>query len=347
MTQLPVDPMDNPALWPTSAPDGTAPSPELSVAAETGHVRFGADGVSLRLRGTTAALDHRARRDLAGLDLGELDELRFWAQSDRPADGSLARPFFLEVRLASAAMGLADPANGWHRLVPIATANAWELVRLSLADLPAAVRSAVTTLQLRCVDATAPFTLYLDDLLAVREELIADVDAALLARLHGRLTLGGAPVPALISHPENPPTAAIPSIRLTQYGIRLALERMRAVETRSDFTTNGFRTGAAGVPYELFYEIDVFADTRPDKARIAEFVLRTLNPPLGELLVNDVPLPIEWVAVEPMDPINRGRGDRSLLHFKVLTRQETGTPQPARPPYSSIVVEADQATAAR
>jgi len=120
-----------------------------------------------------------------------------------------------------------------------------ELVRLSLLDLPAPLRSAVNLLQLRCVDASAALSCLLDDLLAVRDEMVADVDAALLGRLHNRVAVDGTQVPALFFLPEAAAAPAKPSIRLTHYGIHFADERTPAGEARGDYTVQG-NPAAAG-----------------------------------------------------------------------------------------------------
>src|SRR6266699_3778411 len=210
MTQLIIDPMDDATRWKALAPDGVTPSTELSITNDTTLVRFETDKKSGLITASVKAKNHLLRQDLpAALDLTGFDEIRLWLWSNRVANGSLAQPFFLEMRLASAAMGLQDPANGWMRSFQAPQAGEWQFVRLGLGDLPSPVRSAVNQLQLRCVDATTAFTCYLNDILAVHEEVIGDVDAALLEQLHQKASIAGTPVPAFLTHPENPPQAVI------------------------------------------------------------------------------------------------------------------------------------------
>src|SRR5437870_4758452 len=93
-----VDSMDNAGPWQAFAPDGVTPSVELSLAIEPPRPRPGADAFAGRVSGTVKALNHTLRRAFAALDLSQFDELRFWVYSDRQADGTPIRPFFLEMR---------------------------------------------------------------------------------------------------------------------------------------------------------------------------------------------------------------------------------------------------------
>ncbi len=342
MPQQVLDPMDNAAPWSALEPDDATPSTELSLAPDALHFRFGADRRSGRITATTAALDHRLRRSLPNVDLAAFDELRFWLRSDRVADGTAARPFFLELRLASAAMGLDDAANTWHRFLPVTRAESWELVRLSLADLSAAVRGAVNRLQLRCVDASAAFTCYIDDLTAVREAMVADVDAALLERLHERLTINGTQVPAVFHLPELVPAQARPFIRLMHYDVRFAEERTGSVENRGDYSGPGYRLRPPALAYDLYYELDIPTDTRAHQAQILEFVLATLAP-RGDLIVNSIPLPLERVEGGAVSAEGERLTDRAAMRYRVATRQEVAPSVPVVPPFQEVVVEADTA----
>ena len=95
------------------------------------------------------------------------------------------------------------------------------------------------------------------------------------------------------------------------------------------------------IAYDLYYFIDVYADTRAHKTQIMEFVLRTLSPS-NVLLVNATEVPIEWVTVEPLDDTGKWRSDRELMYFKVATWQEVGIAEPVTPPYQAITIEVDQ-----
>lgn len=342
MAQLIIDPMDDATRWKALAPDGVTPSTELSITNDTTLVRLRTDKKSGLITASVKAKDHLLRQDLpTALDLTSFDEIRLWLWSSRTANGTLGQPFFLEMRLASAAMSLQDPANHWVRYFQAPQAEEWQLVRLSLGDLPSQVRSAVNLVQLRCVDTTTAFTCYLNDVLAVHEEMIGDVDASLLEQLHQKVSIAGKSVPAFFMHPENPPQAVIPSICITQYDIQYSRERTTSVRARSDFTTTTFLERPMSIAYDLYYFIDVYADTREHKTQVMEFVLRTLSPS-NVLIVNATEVPIEWVTIEPLDETGKWRSDRELLYFKVATRQEIGIAAPVTPPYQAVTIEVDQ-----
>jgi hypothetical protein len=340
MAQIIIDAMDNASLWRALAPDGT-PSTEFTLVNDPVHVRFATDKESGQITASTNALNHRLQRTLPATDLTNFDEMRLWLWCSRVGDGTSTHPFFLEIRMASATMNLQDAGNTWIRYLPVSQINSWEFVRLDINDLPVQIRSAVNLIQLRCIDATTAFTCYIDDVLAVREEMIGDVDNALLALLHQQVSIAGTTVPAFFVHPENPPTLGIPSIRITQYDIQYDSERTFSVQARSDFTPTVFRLRPRSIGYSLYYAIDVYADTRQHKAQVMEFVLRTLSP-ASYLFVNGTELPIEWMTISPLDDTGKWRSDRELLYFKVLTRQDIGVAEQVAPPYKSISIEVDQ-----
>lgn len=341
MSQLTIDAMDDASRWKAFASDGVTPSAALSMSDDALEFRYGADHKSGRIAGATAALNHVLRRTSAATNLADFDALCFWIKSTRAADGSPARPFFLQLRLASAAVGLDAPANTWSRFIPIAQANEWEFVRLALDDLPAGIRNAVTVIELRCLDASVSFTCHLDDLIAVRAEMIGDADAALKARLHEQLTLNGNKVPAIVFFPDTPAPPNTPYFRILNYDIRVLYEQMRGAPARGDYSGNGFRLRTSPVPYQLFYEIEAVADTRANQTRMLEFVLETLTP-YSYLLVNGVMLPLQWIEVASDDLIGGSRNGRTLLHFELMTWQERGDGESAVPPYRSIEVAMDQ-----
>ncbi len=337
MPHLPIDAFDNPGAWTALDPDG-APSGQLSLAADSQTVRFGVDGVSGLLSATASAAQHRLRRTLpAPLDLRPYDELRLWVQGDLPADGSGQRPFLLQLRLGSAALPPGDGANTWARFLPLSTPGSWELLRLSLQDLAGDVRSATTTLEIRCVASPVAFTVHLDDLIAVRAELVADADAGLLDRLHNRFRLGGADVPAFVANPDTP-EPALPHIRITPYGLRRAVHGQNGVERRADYVNGGHALLPPAVGYELYYEIEGRAATHADTARLFDFVLRTLAP-WSHLLINDVQHRIEMLDFPLHESDGPGRAERLLLRFKLYSRLETGAAQPARTPYNEVIID--------
>jgi hypothetical protein len=340
MTELLIDNMNNPGLWHAFQPDGITPSAQINLSADATRFRFGTDQVSGRVSATTSALGHQVQRSLANLNLGNFDELRFWAWSDRTADGSASKPFFLEARLGSAALPVGSAGNTWSRVLPVSQGSTWELIRLSLSDLPGGVRSAANLLQIRCIEAAASFNFNLDDLLAVREQMITDIDTALLTRLNNTFSVNGNQVQAVIYHPELQPTSQQPFIQIKQYDIQYCGERTPLVQSRADYSGSGFMLRPSNIAYDVFYELDFFAQIRSEKTQIMEFVLQELSP-LSHLLVNDVPLTVDWVVMDPFDHNGQLRSDRCLLYFKVATRQEVGPVLVVRPP-STVIVEVDQ-----
>ena len=330
MPHLSIDAMSDATPWQALAPDGVTPSTELTVALESANVRFGPDARSLRLTATRSATGHLVRRTLpAPLDLRSFDELRLSLWSSRTTHAtSPQQPFFLELKLGGATLAPDAPANTWHRLLPVYSRSTWEPVRLGLADLPAPLRSAVRVLQLRCVEASTAFTCFLDDLIAVREEMIPDVEAALLARLHQRLTLGDTPVPALVQVSGVPVSATPPYILITQYDIVYADPRTSATRARGDFSTSGGVVRPRTHAWDLHYQLQAHASDRPSQARILEFLLRTLGPH-GELEVNGSPLPYELIPLPATERLGGQRSEHVTLHYRVAARLEVGAAEPA------------------
>lgn len=116
------------------------------------------------------------------LDLSQLDEVRFWIRADRVADGSLVAPFYLEFYFADSGDGAADD----HRwFVGINQAATWEQRRIGIASER---RSSVTRIGFRSLG-PQPFTCNVDDVLAVREEMLLDLETELAARLGDGLAL--------------------------------------------------------------------------------------------------------------------------------------------------------------
>ncbi|MBZ4417442.1 hypothetical protein [Myxococcus sp. RHSTA-1-4] len=341
MPQLDVDAMNDAASWRPLAPDGVTPSSELTVALESATVRFGADARSLRITTSRAATGHLLRRTLpAALDLRPFDELRLSLWSSRVTHGTGGPlPFFLELRLGSDAVGPDAPSNTWHRLLPVSTRSTWEPVRLGLSDLDPAVRSAVRVLQLRCVEASSPFTCFLDDVIAVREEMIGDVEAALAARLDGKLRLGDTAVPAVVNAPGVPVSATPPYLLITQYEIAWSDARTPATRGRGDFSTGGSVLRPPSFGWDLHYQLQAFANDRPSQARMLEFLLRALGPH-GELVVNGWPLPYALVSPPADERLGGQRTERVALHYRIAARLEVGASEPthsAREP----IIEAD------
>lgn len=340
MAQIVVDAMNTAASWSALAPDGVTASTELSMADDTTRFRYGADRTSARITGSTAARNHTLRRTLPGVDLSAYDDLRLWIYSDRVADGSDARPFFLELRLGSAAMGLADPANRWQRYLPVSGAATWESVRLDLRDVDPSVRSAVAAVQIRCADASSSFVCYIDDLLAVRDQMLGDVEAALVARLDRRIVSGATRIAAVVAVAGAPAAATQPFILITHYDVRFSDARTSSARVSTDFSNGGYQIRPPAYAYDLVYQIEAWADDRATQTQILEFVLSELTP-RGELVVGGLPLPIDGGILLPaLEVIGGHRTSRVPLFYRISARQEVGAPQPVRA-VKAVVVNVD------
>jgi len=314
-----VDPLDDPTRWKALAADGMTASTAIAIAADPSPPPPDGSAVApLVVAAGVQALNHVLRLAIAPKDLSHFDDLRFWIHGGRLATGAPGAPFCLEARLASAAMGFNDPGNDWRRYLPVLQTGQWTPARLTLADLPAAVRGSVATLQLRCCDASAAFSCRLHGLIAARDAMIADVDQALLARLDGRLKLGGAGVPAAL-HPQGGAAVSAPCIEILHLDTIFCRARSDATPTRGDFNDQGYWLRTPGPAYELYYQITAAAADRASHAAMLEFVLAAL-PARGQLPVNGMPLPIEAVSIAPVNRLGGARDDRAPLFFKILTR---------------------------
>ena len=134
---------------------------------------------------SSAALNATAEfQPAAPLDLSAFDELRFWILADRIAEGTVSAPFFMEFSYLDAA----DAPGEEHRwFVSVNAANRWEQRRIGIVKER---RSAVTRFRFRSIVA-APFFCHLNELLAVFEQLLADVEQALTGVLDRQVVLPG------------------------------------------------------------------------------------------------------------------------------------------------------------
>ncbi|MFN3241080.1 MAG: hypothetical protein ACE37K_06150 [Planctomycetota bacterium] len=324
-----VDALNVAANWQTRQPDGTPGSTELTAANATGTSYLGTDQTSMLLTGSTSALDHSIRRTLPAVDATVWPDLAIAVRADREATGSDASPFYLRLRVGSAAVDLDDPANTWHRYLPIKAVDTWNPLRLSLHDLPANIRDAITQVEITCTDASREFACHLDDLNLVRDELISDVDAALHALLHNQLTLTGL-VPALelvtgAALPANPR----PAFAIANYKLEWNEERTNRQPSSSDYVDDGFRLRPDRIAYVAHYAILALAATRAEQAEMLDFACQAV-PPRATLVVNDyradawhVPTPsfheTPWPAFYPQ------------LHVAAMNWTEIGTATPVRP----------------
>ncbi len=336
MPSLLVDPFDDAGAWRTTAPGG-GPSTDLVVQTDTSVTWLGAPTVALS--GTVAASGHLGTTNFTAVDLTAYDDLWFWVWSDRPADGTGGRPFFLELRLGSAAVAMGTVANTWHRDLPVTQSATWQLVKVSLGDLSSAVRSALSAIQIGCIDASAPFRCNVAALTAVHEQLLLDLDAALMARLSNQASLAGAPVPAFVDQPGSTTPPPSPSIRITNYDVQSADSRSPSGPSRSDYRNGTFDLRPRRRAYDVLYEIDVVASARADADPLYELVLTQLGAS-SELVVNGVP---QLVEMEPLPAfIGWQRPDHLLLRFRVHSScAEPGTAVPVSAVSEEVALTAD------
>lgn len=313
------------------APDGTSPSSALAAAPDPAISRPEGPppGPVLRLSAAPEALDHRVRWSFPPIDLSAFDQLRLWLRAGRPADGAQGRPFFLELRLGSAALDPAAPQHPWARLLPASQPGSFEQVRLNLRDLPPAIRAATSILQLRC--AAAPFAAHLTTPLAVREEPVADAEAALLGLLHNQLSLKGNPVPAAVQVPGVDSPTPTPLIALTLIDLRPRGD-LAPAGARRDFTPDGgYSVAPPQAAFDLLYQIDARAGDRAGLTAILEFLLRALSS-RRTLIVNDTPAPFELTYLPPADRVGGHRDGSAPLFIRITTLSETGPGARVRPP---------------
>ncbi|WP_306316887.1 MULTISPECIES: hypothetical protein [unclassified Streptomyces] len=169
--------------WPSSNPGLLEPSVSDLRKQGTGSLllvaRPGAAGASVSYAPSTP------------LDLSAFDELRLWTYASRTADGTSRAPFLLELSYLDAA----DTPGEEHRwLVPVNRRDTWEQHRFGIGGDR---RARITDLSLRCLT-DEPFRMNLDELLAVDDAPLSDVESALTGLLD-RLPLPGVvalPVPA-------------------------------------------------------------------------------------------------------------------------------------------------------
>jgi hypothetical protein len=341
MAQLYLDARADFTVWSGFTADGHTPSSAVSAVAESSLVRYGPDGKSVRLQGDTTGLGHLLRWALPATDLGDYDEVRLYVRGDRVADGGVGKPFYLELHLGSNALPTSSSTNTWRRYLPVSQPNSWELVRYSLVDLPAQVRSGLTTVELRFVDASAPFSIVVDDLSAVHEEMISDVESALIDRLSDKLVISGKQVPALLATGDgrlpttgdatNPPDTYL---AVTCYQIQTWDLRQNAQRSRRDYMPGGgYSVAPATQHWALWYRIDAVAPDRTVESRLLDFVLGTFSSS-AELIVDSYPLQITFL---PVSPVERGQSRpadpaaaRVALFFQVIARQELGLAEPVR-----------------
>jgi hypothetical protein len=120
----------------------------------------------------------------APLDLSAFDEVRFWVNADRPADGTAGAPFWLELSYRD----VGDLPGEEHRwFVSVNAEGAWEQRRIGIG---ADRRTAVDRFRFTAIDDRS-FSISVDELLAVDERMLQDLEAALVGHVGDSLSAPG------------------------------------------------------------------------------------------------------------------------------------------------------------
>ncbi len=315
------------ADWQALESDGTTPSTAIAVDEELALDTPGGDRHSIRLAFSPLSLDHLARCTLPGENLDDYDELRLVLRGDRAS----APGFYLELRLGSAALPIDAPGNDWHRRIPLGGGGTWDVVRLSLADLPPAVRGAVTTAELRCIDASAAFHIHIDQILAVRPALLVDLEQALFERLDGFADIDATPVPAERVAAGGSWPATTPCIAIVPLDVQVLADRGTGTPQRCDFLAEGYRMRPAPIAYEARYAIEPVAADRDDQAALMDAVLARVGP-RGELRVAGLPWSIESLPAPTLerDP-DAFPAPRQRLYCRVVGWQDVAPSSSVQP----------------
>lgn len=324
MSILVIDAMNDATKWSAVAPDGVTPSDQLTVDDDTATFGTGADRVSARISAGEMAVGHALRRTIPATDLTGFTELRMSIRLPRPRVASPGR-FLLELRLGSADIPLGADADAWHRLVPVDVANRWETAYFSIDDLPPEIASALTQIQIRCLQSS--FVLNVDDVVAARPQLLLDCDRAVIAAL-GQVRVAGAPVTVAVRAADEASPSA-PGLNVRQVDAQYAPHRLVDAPARRDFTTNGFREVIAGTPYDLDYAVSPVAASRSQQATLLEAVLTRL-PADGELVVDGERLPIRLLSLAGADRLGGAATELPVLVYRIGARGPAVVKPPVR-----------------
>lgn len=339
MPHLLLDNFDTPGLWSARDP-GDNPSAEIVIGADTQPHPFAEDPDAVRLDIQSGATGHLIRRAIQATDLTGFDSLTLWHRSDVSAAGTSADPLRLRLALGSAALPIGAAGNDWVRYLTAERADVWAYSVLALDDLPNAIRGALTTIELQIAATDGAHSLHLDGLEAQTPRMVADVDAALVARLDAQLILGGLPVSAAIE-PAAPVAVGQSAIRLVQYEATRNEKRAHTGLRRTDFTETGHRLRPSPIPWDLFYRIAFVSVDRAGQAAMVDFVINRLGH-RNWLPVGNRALRIEQVEqVGPDDAMN----DAPTLRYRVAAWFESGAATPVLP-VGEVVVATDLNTPA-
>jgi hypothetical protein len=338
MSNVMIDPMNDSSLWRAVEPDNSTPSSAVTVSEDVVDYGWGADAASLIFDVSPVAQDHRVRRNLgAAIDLTAYDEVRCFVNADRATNGSATTPYFIEIRLGNASLSTDDPLNTWRCSIPVGAARRWEQVRFDIRTLPPAVRSACSVVEFRVKD-NRSFSLHIDALMAVREEMLIDADNALVQLLNNKVVINGAPVGAVVFFPEHPPTITEPLIVITNIGISPIPQRRSNTSTPSNFTDTGSLLQGPVCGFDLQYRIVVQAATRSDKAKILESIYAQLTMrPYIDVLGTHYTLDI---GERPSDnPVETVAADLLPMYVTIKSQMRPFAPVPAVKPYHDFNVE--------
>jgi hypothetical protein len=314
-----VDSFANAGLWSAQDTAG-APSTALSLTTVTDMAAPIGSGDSMRVAASPSAGGHRFVRTLPALDISDFTELRWWVRSDRVADGSPSAPTRLRLELGSTALPIGSPGT-WHRLVPVTRPAAWELVRVSLDDLPPHVATGVEEIRFTVVDHTAAgidptAVVWLDELIACKPRLVSDVSIALVDELDGQLVLSGTPVPAALLVPGAVQPAA-PYLKVVIDDVAFSDRRTLAGGGKVDVIDTGYRLQRESVAYDIQFRIAPVTISPEEYVALVELVLDRLAHRRG-LVVNGVELPLDRLPATDHDR----RGDVPVLRYNVATRAQ-------------------------
>lgn len=334
------------SAWTPHRPGG-APSTAITLTGGGSPRLPGVTGPTARIDCAAGALGHYVERVGPPLDLRPWQDLWLWVRSNRVADGSTDSPFYLEVRIGSVAAPAAGVGNPWRRLAPVDQRGTWQAVPLSLADLPAAVAAAATTIRVTCVDASLAWSLSLDAIIAVVPQMLVDADHALVSCLDGQLSLNGSPVPAVLApHPGPAPTT--PVLRLSNYDVRPDRAATPVDGPRTDFTGAAFSVRAPATVYQLDYAIEALAADRASEAMMIQLVLDRLSP--TALLVSaGRTISAEWIdqPSTAAPPVVAPPPDHPVVHVRLRAAQPGQAPTlPAVRPFNDLAIVTDQPSGA-
>ncbi len=297
MSHLRIEEVFEPGRWLTFAGDGRTVSTELAVSIDTEPTPLGQVKSCVHMTGSDKAADHRARCKIPSLDLSNFEELAFWVRSDKVADGSEDKPFLIELRLSSDTVSTESPANKFARYFPVSASRTWELVHFSLVDLNPSVRAAMTYLHLRVLPTPtmAAFDYKFADLIALKRQVVTDVEEALIYLLDNALQIDGSTIPAVVRTPG----MSVPVKNSLFLIATLDVQRNKSKDishtVKRDYREDGYAVGPRQQAYNVLIQIECLPKDASHQRQMMDFVIQTLClrdyiPIAGKLM------PIEFVG---------------------------------------------------